>query len=245
MATTSSVKVREWGFEVTRVFEYKIIDGVLSVEDIDYLPEIPKGIAGLKIYSSYGGSALTSLPTLPDGLKCLECMHIGLTSLPKLPDSLVRLDVTGTKITNLPDLPKGLVELEFAGCPLESLPVLPDSLTTLSCCNNKLRSLPELPKGLTGLYIYNCDITSLPDLPTGLKIIYLTNTKIQAIHQLPQGLETLEIRNNKDLTAFPILPDSLRKFYCHDRNNVPLPEIPNDCQVFTEGFIGLYGRDIR
>lgn len=69
---------------------------------------------------------LTSLPTLPKGLKTLKCSN--------------------NQLSSLPDLPKGLKRLDCSINSLETLPKLPRTLRHLTCSDNLLKALPKLPR---------------------------------------------------------------------------------------------------
>ena len=112
-------------------------------------------VVGNKSISNLTGvSLLTNLTEL-------DCCPNNLTSLPTLPSGLKSLNCAINKLTYLPTLPSGLKELACYNNQLTSLPTLPSSLQSLSCSNNKLTSLPALPSGLTVLDCGNNNFTSL------------------------------------------------------------------------------------
>lgn len=79
----------------------------------------------------------------------LICSHNKLTSLPTLPYGLKILDCGFNEIISLPDiLPIGLKGLYCYRNKLSSLPILPKGLRDLNCSDNFIISLPMLPKYL-------------------------------------------------------------------------------------------------
>lgn len=84
---------------------------------------------------------LTSLPTLPAGLKNLIASENQLTRLPALPNKLVELDVRDNRLTDLTVLP-GLVELDADGNKLGNLSVLPNTLKKVSLERVDLDGIP-------------------------------------------------------------------------------------------------------
>lgn len=111
---------------------------------------------------------LTSLPSLPKGLKKLNCSYNHLTSLPPLPEGMRTLECSKNQLTSLPSLPEGLGRLECSYNQLTSLPSLPEGLGELYCSENLLASLPSLPGGMR---VFGCsnnpfdqgvDIESVP-----------------------------------------------------------------------------------
>lgn len=65
------------------------------------------------------GNRLCSLPSLPAGLRVLECSGCWLAELPALPDTLEELVCCENVLTRLPALPAGLRKLWFYGNKVE------------------------------------------------------------------------------------------------------------------------------
>ena len=132
---------------------------------------------------------VTSLPSLPIGLKYLNCSHTLITSLPPLPPGLIHLDCNDTPLTSLPRLTSSLNGLDCSNTQITSLPELPASLQVLICSNTQITSLPELPSSLTGLDCSNTQITSLPEYdPHILRVLKYSNTPLdKRALTLPNG----------------------------------------------------------
>lgn len=87
-------------------------------------------ITDLYCYNTY----ITSLPPLPNTLRCLLCCNSPIIALPILPSNLRWLNCAYTNITSLPDiLPLNLETLAISHTQLQKLPPLPLSLRHLSC----------------------------------------------------------------------------------------------------------------
>ena len=82
------------------------------------------------------GYRITSLPSLPQYLKYLNCSHTQIRELPILPSSLISLNCINTPITELPPLPS--------------------SLKTLLCNDTQITEFPPLPPTLKWLGYNNC-----------------------------------------------------------------------------------------
>ncbi|MBI3519543.1 MAG: T9SS type A sorting domain-containing protein [Bacteroidetes bacterium] len=123
------------------------------------------------------------LPSLPNGLKNLECNWNIFTNLPPLPSSLKTLFCnTSRSLTTLPSLPNGLKELSCNGCSQLTMPtILPDSLEKLDCRNDSLTYLPTLPNNLKELRASNNQITCIPTLPSSLQYIDITNNSFTCL----------------------------------------------------------------
>ena len=90
---------------------------------------------------------LTRLPTLPKGLKILNCSNNQLSELPDLPDTLTNLSCQNNQLTRLPNLPDGLVYLECQNNQLTELPPLPDNIIFLNFIEgNNIEITDELKK---------------------------------------------------------------------------------------------------
>ncbi|WP_031615046.1 NEL-type E3 ubiquitin ligase domain-containing protein [Salmonella enterica] len=183
---------------------------------------------------------LTSLPTLPSGLRRLSVAGNQLTSLPPLPAGLQMLLVARNQLTSLPPLPAGLQMLSVAGNQLTRLPPLPAGLRRLLVAGNQLTSLPPLPAGLQVLSVSDNQLTSLPLLPAGLELLTLErNPQLVRLPPLPEGLQTLSVDANPQLTRLPALPSGLQRLYARNNQLTRLPEsitgLSSEASVNLEG----------
>jgi len=121
---------------------------------------------------------LTTLPTLPLGLKTLKCNNNNLYILPELPYSLEYLNCSNNKLVELPKLSTYLIWLYTEENNLIKLPPLTKYIRIIYCNNNKLTNLPNLPKDLKYLYCQDNNLDNLPTLPDDLHYLYYENNPI-------------------------------------------------------------------
>ena len=125
--------------------------------------------------------------------KFLDLSNLNLTSLPTLPDNLKKLNCTKNNLTTLPKLPITLTSLFCFSNELTILPSLPNGLLILFCTHNKLTRLPSLPNGLGILYCSNNELTRLPKLPDSLEDLLCENNNLPSIFYMIEGEEEVEI----------------------------------------------------
>ena len=157
------------------------------------LPTLPNGIR--VIYATY--NQFTSLPTLPYSLHVLLCGNSKLTSLPSLPANLSYLSCEYNQLTSLPQLPDSVGILLCQNNQLTSIPNIPNSIGIFTCDNNQLTSLPAFPatdstKGHTFFFsaMGNKNLTCLPKLPNNFRAVHLDSTGINC---LPNALDSATI----------------------------------------------------
>ena len=201
-------------------------------------------------------NSLTSLPSLPSGIKDLTCYNNQLTSLPTLPNSLEYLDVDNNKfsslsitgITNLKYLRAGsntsLTSLYCRSNGLTSLSVNGStSLTNLDCASNALNYLNV--SGCSSMTTLKCtynQLTSLPTLPSSLQTLYCSDNKLTSLPSLPSTLTYLDCGNNQ-ITSLPSLPINIEYLYAHgnkltsvntlDRTKLKLIYLANNSALTT------------
>ena len=106
-------------------------------------------------YLDCKSNSFTSLPTLPNVLKYLNCSNnFSLVSLPSLPNSLTYLNCSAWWCNSINCCGGGSGPPPLAGI-LNCLPVLPSSLDTLICCYNNITCFPTFPNSLLYLSIEN------------------------------------------------------------------------------------------
>ncbi|EGN7964251.1 E3 ubiquitin--protein ligase [Salmonella enterica] len=158
-----------------------------------------------------GESGLTALPDrLPAHITTLVIPHNNyLTSLPTLPAGLRRLLVAGNQLTSLPPLPAGLQVLSVSDNQLTSLPLLPAGLELLTLERNpQLVRLPPLPEGLQTLSVdANPQLTRLPALPSGLQRLYARNNQLT---RLPESITGLSSEASVNLEGNPLSERTLQ-----------------------------------
>jgi Leucine-rich repeat (LRR) protein len=173
----------------------------LGNNNLTSLPSLPNGLR--EFYCD--DNRLTSLPTLPLGLTRLDCDDNQLTFLPSLPSTLVTLIAENNRLSNLPLLPNGLKLLSVEGNRFTNLPALPPTLEKLFCGANQLTSLPSLPSTLIVLNCFSNPITSFPAFPSGLQILFAPNNRVTALPPLPASMAFLTI----DANLIPCLPNAV------------------------------------
>ena len=77
--------------------------------------------------------SFTTIPSLPAGLKDLQCSEEGIEQLPDLPEGLEVLNCGHTNISYLPTLPSSLRMLVCHGTSITELPILPSNLQGIYC----------------------------------------------------------------------------------------------------------------
>ena len=205
---------------------------ISSLEGVQYF----KGLDSLKCNSD---TTLIYLPSLPKGLRVLECRNDSLVSLPALPDSLVRLVCEFNVLDSLPALPATLRSITCYNNNLTHLPKLPDSLNALYCSGNQIDSLPALPGSLTVLSCYSNKLSALPSpLPSLLVNLLCSDNLLSSLPALPASLTDLDCYSNK-LTVLPALPDSLQSLSCGYNKLATLPTLPNSLTFINAQFNNL------
>ena len=204
---------------------------------ITILPQLPEDMEFL----SCNNNLITNLVGLPDTLQYLYCNNNKLSLLPEiLPHELVILSCNRNKLVSLPQL-DNLINLMNLQCSHNQLSFLPNffigevDLSTLNCSHNRLQGLPILPGNLRELNCYKNSIFGLPDLPANLIKLNCSYNQINGIPVLPASLEKLNISYNPIIGSIAniILPNSLKKFYCHNCQITNLPEtLPNLLEDF-------------
>lgn len=190
------------------------------------------GIAGftaLQTLDCFSNTLNSSLPTLPNSLRALDCSNSGLSSM-TLPSSLQILNCSANQFTTLPTLPSGLQDLNCSSNPFTTLPPLPSGLKILTCFGGQFTSLPTLPSTLQYLNCGDGKLTTLPSLPTTLQTLWFYNNKIASLTSLPTTLTSLICSNNL-LTSLPILPTGLIRLGCGSNPLTILPTLPPTLQL--------------
>ena len=96
---------------------------------------------------------LTSLPTLPAGLKVLDCSYTKFSSYYN--------NYNYPGISNLPALPEGLITLNCSQGNLDCIPHLPASLNSINVSDNNINCLPNSGNYTqTGTQFPLCSITN-------------------------------------------------------------------------------------
>jgi len=141
---------------------------VAGITDLEVGGRGIQSLTGLEYFTNLtdlgcSGNQLSSLSTLPSGLKVLYC--------------------SGNQLSSLPTLPSGLEVLYCGYNPLEELPALPSDLKELGCAATQLTTLPSLPSGLKSLTCSDNQLTSLD----------LTGLPLQWLHCSYNNLTTLDV----------------------------------------------------
>lgn len=173
--------------------------------------EIPRDTKVLKIEKN-----VEKLPELPGSIKIMWCLNVQISSLSSLPDGLKELLCAGSRIRSLPNrLPSGLHVLNCCNTPIDYLPSLPESLRTLVCGGTQITRLPVLPPELRVLDCSCTKITELPELPDNLRYLNCNWTRINILPEFPDELEILHCRSNKVILRIPVIPKSLNQLFCN------------------------------
>lgn len=192
----------------------------LSRNGMAQLPkDLPDTIATLSIEEN----PITTLPSLPAGLKRLFARTTHLAALPPLPEGLIELDAGDTRLAQLPDrLPDGLLKIAVDENNLAELPVLPRSLQKLQVSGNLLQVLPALPRGLAELSAGRNQLIQLPTLPRSLQLLKIETNLLTSLPTLPPVVTAIVAHNNL-IETVPALPSLLREL---DLRFNPLRQIP-------------------
>ena len=196
--------------------QYLTPSEVQNLKSLDVSNKSISDLTGVSLLTSLtslncSSNSLTSLPTLPSGLKTFNCASNQLTYLPTLPSGIEYLDVSNNKFTtsltvtgktNLKTLyAQNNTSLAYLDCSSNALTSLNVSgcsaMTKLKCTYNQLTSLSTLPSALTVLYCNDNKLTSLPTLPSTLTYLDCGNNQISSLPTLPSNIESLYAHGNK------------------------------------------------
>ncbi len=202
-----------------------LLDTLDCVNLLSQMPSLPTGIT----YLRFGGGTMTSIPSLPPGLKTLKIEGApALASLPLLPGTITYMSCYNTAISPLPTLPAALQTFIFEiDTMLTTLPAIPAAVNYISCWGNGLTTFPALPPVLKYLDCSRGRITSLPSLPEGLVHFNAAYNRLTTLPALPSSL-TMAWVNDNLLTSLPgINNTSLYHFECGNNNLTSLPALPS------------------
>jgi Leucine-rich repeat (LRR) protein len=228
-------------------------------DDIVIIPYIPKGVKRLSIRCRskflqsipdsvrefYYSENNHRLPSLPDGLRKLQC-HVDTVILPdKFPTNLHTLEISSTIIGHTPQLPNSLRRLivKYDSIEPPNLPVgllylkyymtkchiprgLPPGLIQFECNKTYINNLPVLPQTLKVLSCSENKLTVLPSLPDGLQVLSCYDNQLECLPELPTSLKVLNCSFNR-LTSLPPLPEGLVRLICCNNNITHLPLLPS------------------
>ncbi len=167
----------------------------VNFKGLTYLPDLTR-FKNLD-YLICNNNKLTSLPALPDKLRCLVCYNNHLSSLPTLPEYLEVLDCHNNRLTSLPDLPEFLNHLYCVKNRLTRLPVLPKRLRDLYCHYNYLTILPNLPDKLMYLSFEGNPIYQISSNidNTNINYIFIIRHKIKILNNFCHLYYSLKFKN--------------------------------------------------
>ncbi len=237
-----------------------------NTNSLTELPALPAGLTRLYCYSNN----LTELPaTLPDSLTRLDCNNNSLTELPALPAGLTELDcnnnsltelelnssatyvfiyANGNYMTNTSDVTGptinwrsadgGSGNAAFLFYPQKTVPVgdivinaanFPDAnfrtwLQNQTYGDDSVLTAAEIA-AITTINVYDQSISDLTGIGyfTALTYLQCNRNNLTALPVLPDSLITLYCTNNS-LTALPTsLPAGLTGLYCYNNNLTALP----------------------
>src|ERR1043165_543105 len=164
----------------------KYLDASLCVIN-EVLSPLPNNLLELNL--DLGGCQgsyprLTTLPSIPNGLRKLNITCQNLSTLPHLPDSLIELRCSRNLLGDTLILPDKLKALYVSGNNFTNISSFPNTLQIVDCSYNPISVLPALPSGLQGLYCSHCQLTSLPEFPDTLSDVDCSNNP--NLHCLPK-----------------------------------------------------------
>lgn len=188
--------------EVTIVENERIVELLLYMEEISYIPPVIGNLTKLKIlYLFYNN--LSSLPAEIGNLKELTELHLNdnyLTSLPPEIGNLTNLrilDVSANALDSIPSEIGNCTMLDTLNAKFNSISFVPEQLCALNNCktlllgNNSIKELPQQIGNLGSLQSLSLELNQLLSLPqsiTKLKPEIFLDLGYNSLAELPEAI---------------------------------------------------------
>jgi Leucine-rich repeat (LRR) protein len=174
---------------------------------------------------------------MPATIKVLKALRTNRTVVEHLPAGLIELNISDNAVETLPDggLPRGLKSLRADSNRFTEISNLPSTLEQAFLARNRFRQCPEdLPRGLKILDLSENRLENLStNPPPALEELHLAQNRLRHIpaDSLPPHLKVLDLGENPDITALPVLPAQLEVLMVEITGLAELPEnLPRSLQ---------------